>query len=78
MAKQKYYVALLNLTDREVSYAEDYTDRAEAIRRVQVGLEPQAMLNAMGAGGDPSTKGKEWAAWGPETEPFAWPEEPKE
>jgi hypothetical protein len=70
MAKQKYYVALLNLTDKLIVVAEDYTDKEEATRRVQVGLEPEAMQQTLGLGGREA--GKEWAAWGPEEAPFSF------
>ena len=46
----------------------------EAIRRIVVGLEPQAALNFAGSGADPDNeKGKDWKAWGPSDTPFAFP-----
>lgn len=67
MAKQpKIYVCLVNFTDKEISYADTYTDMAEAIRRIQVGLEPQAALNNQ-------ADGKDWKSFGPSDTPFAFP-----
>lgn len=75
MAKQaNIYVALVNFTDKKVFYKETYSDMDEAIRRIVVGLEPQAALNFAGAGADPENeKGKDWKAWGPSDTPFAFP-----
>jgi len=66
--KQKLYVCLVNSTDKKISYAEDYTDLDEAIRRVTVGLEPQAALNNQ-------ADGKDWKAYGPSDELFSFPKE---
>ena len=72
MAKQKWYVALVDWTNKKISFAEDYADKDEAIRRVQVGLEPEAMQYQLGMGGREKA---DVQAYGPEEEPFAFPEE---
>ena len=67
-----WHVALLNLTDKKIVVAEEYADKEEATRRVQVGLEPEAMQQTLGLGGREA--GKEWSEWGPEEAPFAFDE----
>jgi hypothetical protein len=65
-----WHVALLNLTDKKIVVAEEYKDKEEATRRIQVGLELEAMQQTLGLGGREA--GKEWASWGPEEAPFAF------
>jgi hypothetical protein len=65
-----WHVALLNLTDKKIVVVEEYADKEEATRRMQVGLEPEAMQQTMGFGD--REPGKEWAAWGPEEAPFSF------
>lgn len=69
-----FYVALVNVTDHEITFAEEYQDREAALERVRKGLAPQAEMNAEGLG--TCEKGKEWLAYGPADVPFAFPEEP--
>lgn len=70
-----YHVALVNFTDREILYAEEYEDKDRAEMRVRFGLGPQAEANTLGLGSDPENeKDKEWKAYLGE-EPFAFPEE---
>ena len=66
-----YHVALVNLTDHVIEYAETYDTLEAAAERVQKGLEPQAALNAIGAG--TCAAGKDWQAYGPAETPFEWP-----
>jgi hypothetical protein len=75
MAKQKWYVALVDWTNKKITYAEDYTDKDEAIRRVQFGLEPEAMQYQMGMGG---REVADVQAYGPTETAFAFPEEASE
>ncbi len=65
-----WYIALLNLTDKKIVVAEQFKDKEEAIRRIQLGLEPEAMQQSLGLGG--REPGKEWASWGPEEYPFSF------
>jgi hypothetical protein len=65
-----WHIALLNLTDKMIVVAEEYADKEDAITRIRFGLEPEAMQQTLGLGGRES--GKEWAAWGPEEEPFSF------
>jgi hypothetical protein len=75
MAKKKYYVALVNFTDKAIQYAESYDDYDEAHERATVSLAAQAILNHFGGSEDETAKGKEWASVGPLDEPFAFPAE---
>lgn len=75
MAKKKWHVALVNFTDKQIQYAESYTDYDEAHNRATVSLASQAILNHFGGSEDETAKGKEWAAVGPLDEPFAFPAE---
>ena len=68
-----YHVALVNITDKEIQYAEQYEKKDDAIARVVKGLEPQAMLNSNGWG--TCEAGKEWVAYGPADEPFEFKED---
>ena len=65
-----WHIALLNLTDKKIVVAEEYADKAEALMRIRVGLEPEAMQQTLGFGGREA--GKEWASWGPEEAPFSF------
>jgi hypothetical protein len=65
-----WHIALLNMTDKMIVVAEEYADKEEAITRIHVGLEPEAMQQTLGLGGRES--GKEWSAWGPEEAPFSF------
>ena len=67
-----WHVALLNLTDKLIVVAEEFADKEEAIRRVQVGLEPEAMQQTLALGG--REPGKKWASWGPDEAPFSFDE----
>lgn len=66
-----YHVALVNLTDHVIEYAEEYDTHDEAVHRLRTGLGPQAELNIAGLG--TCEAGKEWATYGPADKPFEWP-----
>lgn len=73
MADTKFYVALVNFTDKEIRVSRDWPSEEEAIFDIQKRLEPQAMLNFMGASETPDTdKGKDWHSFGPSDKPFAF------
>ena len=65
-----YHVALVDWTNKKITYAEEYTDKDEAIRRVQVGLEPEALQYQLGMGGREKA---DVQVYGPEETAFAFP-----
>lgn len=73
--KAKWYTALVNFTTKEVRYAEEWADKESAIHQ-DVLNEVTAAQFAAGLGlnedGTSTTKGDDWQAYGPETEPFSF------
>jgi hypothetical protein len=73
MAKQKWYVALVDWTNKKIIAQEsDFKTKEDAIFRVNFGMEPEAAQYQLGMGGRAVT---DVQAYGPAEEPFAFPEE---
>lgn len=67
---EKWYVALVNYTDREIFFSEEWPTYDEAYFRASVNLASQALMNASGGSLNPEDKGKDWQAVGPLEKPF--------
>jgi hypothetical protein len=75
MAKEKFYTALINFTTKEILYAQEWDTKEDAAHQDFLN-EVTAWQYSAGLGenpaGTPTTKGDDWQAYGPESEPFSF------